>query len=97
MRIIIKGLHNFHVPDDLKAYIQERVANHLTDLKEPTLCEVVCDDSPTRGAENKYVHINVTSPHIKAPVHIELGAKNFYAALDSASDKLARALHHAKR
>lgn len=97
MQIIIKGLHGLHVPDDIKAYAHDTLALRLQDYDDPTVCEVVCDDTHTKGAENKYVHITVTSPHIKNPIHIELGAKNFFAAIDSATDKLARALHHAKR
>lgn len=97
MQIIIKGLHGFSVPADIKAYAQEKVESHLNDLSEPTICEITCDDSPNRGKLTKNVRITVTSPHIKNPVHIEHGALNFYAAIDTAADKLARALHHAKR
>ncbi|NCO44203.1 HPF/RaiA family ribosome-associated protein [Candidatus Berkelbacteria bacterium] len=97
MQIIIKGLHGLHIPDDIKSYAHDKISLHLDGYNEPTVCEVVCDDTHGKGADNKYVHITVISSHIKNPIHVELGAKNFFTAIDTATDKLARALHHAKR
>ena len=96
MHIIIKGLHGLAIPEDITIYTHNKIEELLCDLVDPTICEVVFDDTHSRDAENKNIHITVTSSHIKNPIHIELSAKNYYTAIDTAAAKLSRALHHAK-
>lgn len=97
MQIIIKGRHGLEVTDHLKMYIEEKVSRVISDLVSPTICEVMLAETNARDALDKIVHITVSSPHVKNPVYVETKAKEFFSAIDEAADKLARALHNAKR
>ncbi len=97
MQLIIKG-HNIEIPDDLKTYIDGKISSVTQDLDEPSVCEVtLLDNNGHRGGEDKEVHIACTIPKVKNPVFVSTASNDFYKTIDIIEDKLARALHNARR
>ena len=98
MQIIIKG-RNVEVPEDLHAYIEDKVGSVFeNNLKEPTVCDVVlADENGPKGGLDRLVHITCNIPNIKNPVYVAESSEDYYKTIDLAADKLKRAFHNARR
>lgn len=90
MKIIIKARSKLAIPQDLEDYINAKIFKVTRGLKEPSVCEVALSDT-------KSVHISCSIAGIKNPVYVETEGEDFFRSVDIAKDKLARALHKAKR
>jgi ribosomal subunit interface protein len=89
MKVIIKTLKGLKIDPNIKDYAQEKVLKYEPMVEEPAVCEIVfSDELGPKGGVDKSVHITMTLPGEKNPIHVEALATEFMGAMDLAQEKL---------
>lgn len=91
MKIIVQGKQGLKIDDSLVFYATEKVRKYEKIVAEPTICEIVlADEFGKKDGNDKSVHITLTIPQEKNPLHVEAVSSDFMGSLDLAQEKLER-------
>ena len=93
MKVLIQG-KQMRVPDELKAYVHDRLVQAITRFYDDTAAELRVEfgdtNGPNKGGEDKECHLTFRMPGI-GTVQIEEATQDSYASLDAAADRMIRA------
>lgn len=88
MKITISG-KQVKVDDNLRGYIEERFRKFEKMVFEPAAIDVVLSDlMGSKGGVDKSVHVTLTLPEIKNPIHIEEVTADFKGSIDLIEERL---------
>ena len=91
MKVLVTGLRGLKVDDNLKSYAEEKVLKFVPLLEEPAVCEIMlADELGQKDGVDKSVHITMTLPNEKNPLHVEVTTSDFFGSIDLAEEKLER-------
>lgn len=91
MKIIIETVRSLKIDKDLKAYAMEKFGKFDNRVDESAVCIVTFSDelAPKDGV-NKTVHLTLTLPNEKNPIHLEESTSDFFGSIDLIQEKLER-------
>lgn len=96
MKIVTKVRHT-QVPDELKAYAEEKIANkcaqYLDENDDAIVCDIEFDDQfGDKAGQDKRIDVTLSLPHQHLPIHLEESDATFREAIDRIIDRLDQPL-----
>lgn len=91
MRTIIKSRRHLEIPQDIKNYLQQKIAKFGKRLPQTAFIEVVLSDEfGPKGGQDKEVDLTLTLPGEKQPFHFKERTEDFSQSIDLIEEKLER-------
>jgi putative sigma-54 modulation protein len=88
MQINISG-KQVKVDDNLRGYIEERLRKFEKMVLEPAIVDVVLSNlRGSKGGVDKAIHVTVTLPDIKNPIHLEETTDDYKGSIDLIEERL---------